>query len=548
MAIQKKIDINNFLDESQSKGLINFLFENNIAIFILVDYIKAKEWPYRGEKLNNEPLLNIPLVWAIFYSEDRKNINIDFEIHPTKCFPNLYQNINLNCSKYPTPIIAVSKGTLCGCLRHYVTINKKKYHVKAPEYCSIFGIPDDCYDSFFENRMLQLLKSKQEFNIWCYEKNEYLQNIVQPQINIKYMKGEFLPNKYFIYVDKSINFLKGIFKGNDLKNLNQVFWYFDGKDFINERNLDNAELNFRFEEKSIDIIIKRLIFEFIRQLLLLKNRDEFKNYVPLNYPQLDTVKFPIIKQDLKSIIELIELNSENKLNNILKDLGDKLNNSTFKSSRFLVFDVEYIHIIFPTGKDGRSFNFPCMFSSILWEGPRKGLKMYINPLILPCNFCDENCNNFKNRNFKFDCLVFAYEFVENQVSFKEELLTKYDNFKIYSFGKNDIFQLEQSDNFFSNSFESRAFFRRNRKRSRRIINISIDLSESSKSLEEIEKEYIEKWITGWSREDKHININRRFMTKWSSNNWRNNYFEAIKTCVDDSISTFLYLLYKNYKL
>lgn len=550
MVIQEQFDIKNYLDKSkfQAEELTYFLSTNNVGLLIVLDFVKAKDWPYYGKTLRNDPIKNIPLIWALFYSEDGKSVKVTFEIHPTKCFPNLYKKSNRNYLKFPTPIVTESDGTLGGCLRNSVNINGRRYAVKAPEYCSIFGVPDDCYDLPFEERMLKFLISKANLNIWCYETTEYIKNNIDPYIKIKYMKGEFLPSKYFMYVDAPTKFLKGIFKHKDIIPLNQDFWYLNGKEFIDERNLDDTERDFRFEEKSINIIKNRLKFEFLRQLVLLMNKDQFKNYIPTNYPQLNLKNKNLIEQDIRNIIQPIVYEVKLELENILKNLGENVNKSRFNSSRLLVLDVEYAHVTFPTGSEERSFNFPCMFSSILWEGPREGLKININPLILPCHLCVDSCDNFKKSNLKFDCLVFAHQFIDNQISLIEEMFARHDNFKIYSYGKSDILQLEQSDNFFIDSFETRAYLRRNRKRAKTIANISSDISEPSKSLEDIEHEHLEKWLDGWSRKYMHQNVNRRFMTRWGSQNWKTNYHEAIRISISDTSSAFLYLIYKNYRI
>ncbi len=300
MVIQEQFDIKNYLDKSkfQAEELTYFLSTNNVGLLIVLDFVKAKDWPYYGKTLRNDPIKNIPLIWALFYSEDGKSVKVASEIHPTKCFPNLYQNNNRNHLKFPTPILSGSEGTLGGCLRNSVNINGRRYEVKAPEYCSIFGLPDDCYDFFYEERMLEFLRNKKDLNIWCYEKTDYIKNNVNPYINIKYMKGEFLPAKYFLYVDMPINFLKGLFKNKDLIPLNQNSWYLNGKEFIDERNLDDIERDFRFEEKAIKIIKNRVILEFLRQLLLLWNKDKFKKFIPINYPQLDLKNHSVTVKDI----------------------------------------------------------------------------------------------------------------------------------------------------------------------------------------------------------------------------------------------------------
>jgi hypothetical protein len=278
------------------------------------------------------------------------------------------------------------------------------------------------------------------------------------------------------------------------------------------------------------------------------NKAKFKNFNPTNFPQLNLENHDLIKNNIIEIIQPMKREAKVDLETILKNHEGKINKTQFNSSRFLVMDVEYTHVMYPTDSEDRSFNFPCIFSSILWEGKNEGLKINIIPLILPCHFCNDDCENFKNNSLKFDCLVFARDFIDHQVSMIEEMFGKYDNFKIYSYGKSDIFQLEQSDNFFSDKFEARAYLRRNRKRAKRITKISFDISDKSKSLTEIENDYLEKWLPGWSRKSTHKNVNQRFMTKWNYRNWKTNYDESLRVCLDDTISAFLYLLYKNYRM
>ena len=106
MVIEEKINIKHYLDKSkfQSDKLIEFLHSNNLGVLIILDFIKPKDWPYFKEKLYNEPKKNIPLIWALFYSEDGKNVKIAFEIHPMKFYPRLYQSNNKNYLSFCTPV------------------------------------------------------------------------------------------------------------------------------------------------------------------------------------------------------------------------------------------------------------------------------------------------------------------------------------------------------------------------------------------------------------------------------------------------------------
>lgn len=176
-----------------------------------------------------------------------------------------------------------------------------------------------------------------------------------------------------------------------------------------------------------------------------------------------------------------------------------------------------------------------------------GPKIDINQFILPCHFCDSTCKTFKNGFLEFDCLTVGHQFIDEQSSLIEKLLAVHEGIKIFSYGKSDIFQLEQSSNFFSDSSEHREYLRRNRKMSKRLTDISIDLSDGNdESLTDIEKVHLKNWIPGWSR-GLHYKTRKRFMTKINSPNWKNNYSTVLKTCTEDAVSAFLFLLYKNYQ-
>ena len=101
--------------------------------------------------------------------------------------------------------------------------------------------------------------------------------------------------------------------------------------------------------------------------------------------------------------------------------------------------------------------------------------------------------------------------------------------------------------FFSDSFERRKYERRNRKRAQRIVDVSQDLSIPGKALNEIEHEILERWLVGWNREKVKVNVNSRFMTRYGSSKWEANYYEAIDSCLSDTVSAFLYLIFQKYK-
>jgi len=80
------------------------------------------------------------------------------------------------------------------------------------------------------------------------------------------------------------------------------------------------------------------------------------------------------------------------------------------------------------------------------------------------------------------------------------------------------------------------------------VDISEDLSIPEKALSEIEQEVLEGWLVGWTRGKKKVNVNPRFMTRYGDSKWETNYEEAIASCVLDTISSFLYLIYKKYRI
>jgi hypothetical protein len=267
------------LDENIQK----YLFENNIGIFILLNHLKATEWPIKGKPLKNDPI-EIPIVWGFFSSEDGERIKISYGIHPMKCFPQLYLKNNKNSKMHPMSLEKEksNKFTFGGCQRVKVRISGRDYSIKAPDYCSIFGLPDDCYDADFENTMIEFLKDTKSSEIWAFENTSYIETKIEPHINIKYMKSEFLPDQHFPYVDSPYNFLRGlgIYSAANLESITEYIWYKSGKDFINERDLDSTLEEYRLDELALDEIYSSLIFEFLRQylLLIIVNSSTFERY------------------------------------------------------------------------------------------------------------------------------------------------------------------------------------------------------------------------------------------------------------------------------
>jgi len=526
-----------------------FLFKNRIGIVVILDFFKAHDWPRKGQSFINEPVEKIPLVWSILTASDSYNLRMVWDIHPAKCFPIRYNQHNPNAKKHLMPVIKEQSGTLGGCSRTFVNISNRRYEVneKTPQYCSIFGLPDDCYDPYFEKRMLDTLMRYGELDLWCFERTDYTAEKLDPQIRLHYMKGEFLPSRYFMYIDTPEHFLKGVHGSKELESLSGELWYSAGRELVEEMNLDNREFGFRFEEQANYYIRKRLIYEFARLSLLLMKRDSFSSFSFVTAPKLCLDNEQEVQTCLDNITMTIKRDKERHVFEIMSKIHKYIDFQSFRNSRFMVMDAEYIHVQYPTGSSARFFNFPCIFSNIIWQGVREGLSIKTDMFVIPCHFCEQPYGLFKKKLFKYDCLAYGFECIEKQASLVEEMLSKYDGFKIYTYGRSDVFQLEQAGDFFSDSFERRRYERRNRKRAQRIVDVSQDLSIPGKALNEIEHEILERWLVGWNREKDKVNVNSRFMTRYGSSKWEANYYEAIDSCLSDTVSAFLYLAFQKYK-
>ena len=527
-----------------------FMNKNNYGILILLDFIKANDWPIKGEAFTNENPKIIPIIWSFFYVDKNGNILMEYDIHPMKCFPNRFMKNNTNSKIHPITVIKELMGNryvTSGACRNTVHINKRKCIIleKNPEYCSIFGIPHDCYDKDFEVRTKKALESHKDITCWAFCKNDYIETNTKDILNVKYMKNEFLPKNRFFYNEHPSEFLKAIFSNTELENLNKEISYSSGKDIIDEMNFD-YKYGFRYEEVAEYFIKKRLIYEFIREILLLKNKESFSTFAT-KPPSFNFDKYKEISERIDKIVKKIETNSNFYIRYLLNEMlkNKILNQNKLKNSRFMVFDIEYLPVTYPTDRIG-TINFPCIFSNIIWEGIKEGFKTEIVVYLIPCHICKEPCKEFSSNKLKFNCISNTNFFISKQIEKIEKLLTIYDGFKIYSYGRSDIHQLEQSEYFFSDSDKYYGFKRKNRKKIQRIIDIAEDLSIKNVSLEEIEKNILEKWLLGWSRKTKNINKNNRFMTKYIANNWESNYTTVINACVEDSISALLFLIHRDY--
>lgn len=530
------------------KDISEYFYTNNIGILILLSHIKCKDWPRKDRDLNNEPTEETPFLWAICYAEDKNNTIIQYDLHPAKCFPVKYNSENNNPIKKLLPIEKDKYGTLAACARYQVQVNSYNYNIfeKIPLYCSVFGMPDDCYSSNFENIMMANISKFKKLNLWCFEETEYISKKILPQIDLKFFKGNLLPSKLFPFVDTASRFLRGIFKMKDINLLNSEPWYSGCYELIHDLNPFESPDYFRYEEKAIFFIEKKLVYEFIRLALLIANKEQTDKFNRDNKPKLDLESLNNYLTDSYNVINDIEMTVKGYLNDFIENNKQKINYDKFKKSRFLILDVEFTHVSYPDGSVDRTFNFPCIVTSIIWQGIRKGFDVKIYLHTLPCHFCNSSCEFFKKKVIKHDCISFFPEIYNNLTEIFSNLLATYENISFYSYGKSDFFQLEQLSNFLTDSFEKEEFKRKNRIKTRHLIEIAESLALNGKSLNYIEENIIKTSFPDWERTGIKEKVNKRYMTKYGSDKWEENYRKIISTCMDDAISSFLYLLYLKY--
>lgn len=564
--IQKFITFDEYLKNSpiSSTELNEYLLRRKIGIFLILPYKKARQWPWYHTSFNNENPSVFPILWAFIYAESNNKVTLVYEIHPMKCFPHEYQKNNHNFSTYPV-LIGQNQGyTLAGCRRDLVYINGKQYDAaKQHDYCSAFGLPDDCYDEKIIKNCFTFLESQKELEIWCFEANNFLRQYTPPSINIHFMKDEFLPSKNFFYKDTSSKILSVLYKNTELSTINKHYWYRNGKDFIAERNYGISGNRNRFEETSLEDIEEKIVFELIREIILLKEKNQFKLFSSsvkiLKFDEREKIES---EKTIERIKRDVKIENQIALNTLIDTIKPQLDRKKIRNSQILVMDMEFITVIYPTKrnlkgkrgtiekrihKDPRSLKFPCIVVSIIWNTKTNNAEIFIHIFTLPCHYCKEDCREIKNHSIRYQCQHFADSFIESQIAFFEDLLAKHASLKIISYGKSDLNQLEYADNFFNDSFDFRRFKRKDRKLEKRIVDIAFDISEPNTKLSEIESKILETWVPGWSRKRKHVNVNRNFSTKLNKNEAPRKYKEAIETCVLDAISTLLYLIYKNYR-
>jgi len=553
--MNETIDLSQFLGGTpfSPEDLSNYLFSNNCCVSLVLTFDKAQHWPFLRTRFVDQRVENIPVLWAILFAKSQTQIGLLWDIHPMKCFPTLYISNNPNYSKYKIPPLQKNNGssTLSGCTRFVVNISGKEYSGRQPEYCSAFGLPDDCFDPNFGKKYITALEQFKGQSIWFLENSVFLQNNCSERISKQCMKDTFLPRQYFFYIDSSAQFLSGIFSTAEMAEINRNFWYPNGHDFIKERDYHNSGRPFRFEESSIATIKNKVIFELIRLSLLLKNQDKFRVFTIRDTPQFNEERKNRSELCIKEIIAEVKSENEQKCNSTIQSLIPHLDQTQLKRADFLVLDVEFYSVNYPTQspiKDPRVFKFSCIYSSIYWNSKSRSAEVDINVLNLPCHFCEKPCRENKKHSLKFDCTYFANSFVNKQTTFFKEKLAECNSLKLYSYGNGDFKQLEHSDNFFINSYNARMYYRKNRKKPLRIIHLAEDVSIPDTRLATIEKDIIKPWLIGWARQGNHVNVNRNFSTPFSNQDFKKRYHDAIETCVADSMSTFLYLLYRDYRL
>lgn len=540
--------LNNLRTVFSLKNISEYFYDNSIGILILLSHIKCKDWPRKDQELNNEPIEGIPFLWALCYAENKTDIIILYDLHPAKCFPVKFNKENGNPNKKPLPLERDQYGTLASCARYQVHVNCNSYNIfeKIPLYCSVFGMPDDCYSSNFENIMLANLSKFKNLNLWCFEETKYISKKILPQIDLKFFKGNLLPSKLFPFVNTASKFLRGIFKKREINSLNSEPWYSECYELIHDLNPFESPDYFQYEEVATFFIEKKLIYEFIRLALLIKNKKILGKFNQENKPKLELEYLSNYLCDLNNIINNIEETVKDYLKNFIDNNKQKINFDMFKKSRFLILDVEFAHISYPDGNVDRTFNFPCITTNIIWQGIRKGFDVKIYIHTLACHFCPRSCEFFRKKVIKYDCICLFTEFFDNLSELFSNLLAIYDNFKFYSYGKSDFFQLEQLSNFFTDSFEKEEFKRKNRIKTRHLVEIAEDLALNNKSLNYIEENIIKIIFPDWERAKIKEKVNKRYMTKYGSKKWEENYRNIILNCMDDTISTLLYLLCIKY--
>jgi hypothetical protein len=523
--------------------LARFALANKIAILSVLEHEKAENWPETGKSLHNEERFTIPLVWGILSAVDDSAMLLEYDIHPGKCFPGLYNKSNENSATHRMPPVSdCSSGG--GCARTLVTVRGTKYLVAdlVPVYCSVFGLPDDCYSTLFQRRMLEVLKQYSQYETWSLKKTPYSEATVRPALNLHYLQEEVLPKQYYPYVDSSENYLRGIVPATSLEPLRRHSWYLGGSELIEELDPKNP-VGFSNEISAERSIVLRIVFESIRLLLIRQDTASYASFIPSGFPPLDETQKDETNKRVSEVIESVRADAESYIRSLMKSIESRLDWTDLQKKPFIIMDLEYLHSIYPTTKD-RTFNFPCIFANIVVLGKTDiSLKLLANKLI--CNYCTScPCSSLKKKSaLNFNCLCYSRTAVDECLAFLEQMMARNENLRVYSYGKSDCFEIEHAYNFFSSDSEHLLFIRRNRIRARRITELAGDLSIEGKSLTDLENEVISKWLKGWSRRYPKVDVNRRILTPLSSEKWEQRFREALSIPVDDAVSALLLFLH-----
>jgi len=523
--------------------LAHFAFTNQIGILNILEHVKAKDWPRKEKHLVNDQRFTVPLIWGILSAASESILQLEYDIHPGKCFPNLYNRGNEHSKNYKMPKISDSTNA-GGCARTSVTIQDNMYLVAdlIPRFCSVFGLPDDCYSPCFEERMLSVIKTYKPYEMWCYKKTEYIDKKVCPIINLHYLQEEILPKKYFQYIDASENYLKGILPVSELEALRKNSWYEDGSEFITE--MDPGNINGYYNEDNAEVsIIKNLLFESIRLLLIRINSAAYASFVPKELPPLNYELMKDVNARVDSLIESVRINAEIDIQRLLKSINNRLDWALLRRVPFIIMDMEYLHVLYPTAAD-RQFNFPCIFANIVVLN-ESDISLVLFVTKLPCYYCNSYpCTTIKKTgSLNFDCLCINRAVIDEYLAFLESMMASYENLRVFTYGKSDFVEIEHAYNFFSDETEHLRFLRKNRVRAKRVIDLCTDLSINGKNLSEMENVVISKWLLNWKRAHQKVDVNPRFITSFSSGSWDERFKEALLIPIDDAISALLLFLF-----
>lgn len=523
----------------------SLLNKNKIVLLLVLTHFKAENWPVLNKKLENDKV-EIPILYGLMYVDGKNKIKFEYDFSLGKCLPNYYNSL------FPTNKLSLIeesvKGTTqnrSGCGIYPVKVNKQAYSSDFNTYCSVFGVPDDCYYFDFEKIMIEKLRTFEKYQIYCYDETEYIQNSLS-EFNISFIK-DFLPSKYYYFNSSANMYLRTLYSRSKLSKFDEIKWYSDGYLLIKAFDIDGDSKDiYKYENYAIYQIRRKTLLELTRYLLLIHNKKNFEKFEPKSSPPLDLALKNKIESKCNSIIEDLEKSKLEYLNSLINKYEDIIDLSKMKKKRFIVIDDEFIRVSHPYIKSKKT-NIPSIICNIIWHGVRKGFEIKINLFIIPCYYCKnvEECRNFRHNEIKHECSIHSEGFITKQKEFIQKALESYSGCKLYSYGRSDFDEIEHLLIFFSNGFEKQLFSRKNRKLSKRIVNIAESISKKD-SLENIEKMVISPYFSGWKRPKEKINITKSFFTISNLPNWKENLTESIDACLNDVISALMLLIIEKF--